>query len=138
MASEKVRFSDHEGDVMSLSVLPDVDRNLFVSGSCDATVRLWDVRSGECAMTLTGHESDINSVQLFPDAKAVGTGSDDSSCRIFDFRACAQVSEFRNEMLLCGITSVAFSRSGRVLLAGYDDYNCLAWDVLGSQVTDAS
>jgi guanine nucleotide-binding protein G(I)/G(S)/G(T) subunit beta-1 len=50
---------------------------------------------------------------------------------VFDIRACAQVVEFKNENVLCGITSVAFSRSGRVLFAGYDDYNCLGWDVLG-------
>ncbi|CAM9514222.1 unnamed protein product, partial [Choristocarpus tenellus] len=31
--------------------------------------------------------------------------------------------------ILCGITSVAFSRSGRLLFAGYDDYNCYVWDV---------
>ena len=52
--------------------------------------------------------------------------------RIFDIRACAQVCEFKNDMVLCGITSVAFSGSGRILFAGYDDYNCLGWDVLGS------
>jgi len=129
---ELVKFTEHEGDVMSLSILPHIDRNVFVSGSCDATVKVWDVRTGKASMTLTGHESDINSVQLFPDGKAVGTGSDDSSCRFFDIRACAQVSEFRNEMLLCGITSVAFSHSGRILIGGYDDYNCLGWDILGS------
>ena len=40
--------------------------------------------------------------------------------------------EFKNDMVLCGITSVSFSRSGRLLFSGYDDYNCLGWDVLGS------
>jgi guanine nucleotide-binding protein G(I)/G(S)/G(T) subunit beta-1 len=129
---QKVKFADHDGDVMSLAVLPEIDRNMFISGSCDTTARVWDVRSGQCAMTLYGHQSDINSVALFPDGKALGTGSDDSSCRFFDIRACAQIAEFRNDILLCGITSVAFSHSGRILFAGYDDYNCLGWDVLGS------
>lgn len=32
--------------------------------------------------------------------------------------------------ILCGITSVGFSASGRLLFAGYDDYNCNVWDVL--------
>jgi WD domain, G-beta repeat len=30
----------------------------------------------------------------------------------------------QNEQVLCGITSVAFSVSGRLLFAGYDDYEC--------------
>ena len=32
--------------------------------------------------------------------------------------------------IICGITSVAFSKSGRLLLAGYDDFNCNVWDTL--------
>lgn len=30
----------------------------------------------------------------------------------------------QNEQVLCGITSVAFSVSGRLLFAGYDDFEC--------------
>lgn len=33
-------------------------------------------------------------------------------------------------MVLCGITSVAFSVSGRILFAGYDDFNVNVWDTL--------
>lgn len=128
----KTSFTGHDGDVMSVSVLPSVDPNIFVSGSCDATAKVWDIRMKMSTMTLRGHESDVNCVCLFPDGKAFGTGSDDASCRIFDMRAVSEVSAFQNEMVVCGITSVAFSSSGRLLFAGYDDYNCTAWDILGS------
>jgi guanine nucleotide-binding protein G(I)/G(S)/G(T) subunit beta-1 len=131
LGQAKQTFSDHEGDVMSLSILPSVDPNMFVSGSCDSMAKVWDIRTGKCTMTLRGHESDINSVALFPDGKSFGTGSDDTTCRFFDIRSCSQVCEFRNDNIVCGITSVAFSRSGRLMFAGYDDYNCLGWDVLG-------
>ena len=73
---------------MSLSVGPD--GNSFVSGACDATSKvgrervvkqllpnysltfspppsppqLWDIRSGMCRQTFTGHESDINAVSV--------------------------------------------------------------------------
>lgn len=41
-----------------------------------------------------------------------------------------------NDRVLCGITSVAFSKSGRFLFGGYDDYSCYAWDtVLGEQAS---
>lgn len=138
---------------MSVAILPSVDANMFISGSCDTLAKVWDIRTKNCTMTLRGHESDINSVALFPDGKAFGTGSDDSTCRLFDIRAAGEVAEFKNDMVLCGITSVTFSRSGRILFAGlfilfffkyfllfllqfvnigYDDYNCLGWDILGS------
>lgn len=125
-------FKGHEQDVMSVAILPHVDRNVFVSGSCDCTSKVWDIRTGQCTMTLRGHESDVNCVTMFPDTRAFGTGSDDSTCRVFDIRACAQLIEFKSPDIMCGLTSVAFSGSGRLLFAGYDDYNCNAWDIFGS------
>jgi guanine nucleotide-binding protein G(I)/G(S)/G(T) subunit beta-1 len=57
-------FNDHTGDVMSLSVFDSKD--IFISGSCDATAKLWDHRQAKaCIKTFPGHESDINSVQFF-------------------------------------------------------------------------
>lgn len=45
---------------MSLSLAPDA--RTFVSGACDASAKLWDVREGMCRQTFTGHESDINAI----------------------------------------------------------------------------
>jgi len=47
--------------MISLSLSPN--QNIFVSGACDATAKLWDIRSGKCVQTFMGHESDINAVQ---------------------------------------------------------------------------
>ena len=47
---------------VSLSLGPN--QNVFVSGACDATAKLWDIRSGKATQTFTGHESDINAVRL--------------------------------------------------------------------------
>jgi len=127
--SKVIEFNDHNGDVMSLSVNPQ-DKNSFVSGACDATAKVWDLRSGKCTQSFTGHDSDINAVQFFPTGMAFGTGSDDNSCRLFDIRADREMMVYGNENISCGITSVAFSSSGRLLFAGYDDFNCNVWDTL--------
>jgi guanine nucleotide-binding protein G(I)/G(S)/G(T) subunit beta-1 len=98
--------------------------------------------------TFAGHESDINAIQFFPDGNAFGTGSDDTSCRLFDIRADRELNIYQvclllshasgldvqirlidfqtqqSDQVLCGITSVAFSVSGRLLFAGYDDFEC--------------
>lgn len=123
-------FTDHGGDVMSVAISP-TDPNSFVSGSCDSNAKIWDIREKKCVMTFTGHESDINSVGFFPSGMAVGTGSDDSSCRLWDLRSVCEVNQYGNDRILCGITSVDFSKSGRLLFAGYDDYSCHGWDVIG-------
>jgi len=133
--SPKAVFHDHTGDVMSVSIFDAND--VFVSGSCDASAKVWDHRQQKaCVKTFTGHESDINSVQFFPDGNAFGTGSDDSSCRLFDIRSYSQLSKYSDDKILCGITSVAFSRTGKLLCAGYDDYNCYVWDTLAGRLVD--
>lgn len=40
---------------------------------------------------------------------------------------------YSHDNIICGITSVAFSRSGRLLLAGYDDFNCNVWDSMKTE-----
>lgn len=67
-------------------------------------------------------------LQFFPNGNAFTTGSDDATCRLFDLRADQELMMYSHDNIICGITSVAFSRSGRLLLAGYDDFNCNIWD----------
>lgn len=55
-------FTGHTGDVMSLSLSPDM--RTFISGACDASAKLWDIRDGMCKQTFPGHESDINAVAV--------------------------------------------------------------------------
>lgn len=67
---------------------------------------------------------------FFPNGDAFATGSDDASCRLFDIRADRELNSFTHDNILCGITSVAFSISGRILFGGYDDWTCNVWDTL--------
>lgn len=69
-------------------------------------------------------------MQFFPNGNAFATGSDDATCRLFDLRADQELMVYSHDNIICGITSVAFSKSGRLLLAGYDDFNCNVWDTL--------
>lgn len=125
----KVKFEGHEADVMFVCVSPR-DENMFVSGSVDESAKVWDMRTGECVYTFTKyHTSDINCVDFFPEGYSIGTGSDDSTNRIFDIRCYGEVACFGSEAINCGITSVSFSRSGRILFSGYDDYRVCGWDV---------
>lgn len=45
---------------MSLAVSPDF--KFFISGACDFTAKLWDIREAQCRQTFGGHESDINAI----------------------------------------------------------------------------
>jgi len=132
----KQTFDDHAGDVMSISIHPNHKNGTFVTGSCDTTAKYWDIRTKNAVKTFPGHESDINSVSFFPDGNAFATGSDDTTCRFMDIRACRQLHRYYDTKIVCGITCIDFSASGRILFAGYDDENCYAWDtVMGVPIT---
>lgn len=82
------------------------------------------------ALWVIVHHSSSNFPRFFPNGDAFATGSDDASCRLFDIRADRELNAFTHDNILCGITSVAFSISGRILFGGYDDWTCNVWDTL--------
>lgn len=78
-------------------------------------------------------DTNLRLEQFFPNGNAFATGSDDATCRLFDIRADQELAMYSHDNIICGITSVAFSKSGRLLLAGYDDFNCNVWDSMKAE-----
>lgn len=111
---------------------------MFISGSCDATARLWDTRVASRAVrTFHGHEGDVNSVKFFPDGNRFGTGSDDGTCRLFDIRTGHQLQVYpqqQGDNNAANVTSIAFSVSGRLLFASYSNGDVFVWDTLLAKV----
>lgn len=133
-AVPKETFKGHTADVMNISLLADRTNpgsaTSFVSVGCDATARIWDLRSGQCTRIYVGHESDINAVDAFPSGIAFATGSDDKTCRMYDLRADRELVRFQDDQVDSCVTSISFSKSGRGIFVAYDDTNVLVWDVL--------
>uniref|UniRef100_A0A8C6KD82 Guanine nucleotide binding protein (G protein), beta polypeptide 3a n=1 Tax=Nothobranchius furzeri TaxID=105023 RepID=A0A8C6KD82_NOTFU len=129
--TQKTAYAGHQGDCMSLGVSPDF--KFFISGACDYTAKLWDIREGTCRQTFSGHESDVNAIGFFPNGNAVITGSDDATCKLFDLRADQELITYQDSSIMCGVTSLAPSLSGRLILAGYDDFNVNIWDTLKAE-----
>ncbi|CAH1425925.1 unnamed protein product [Lactuca virosa] len=132
--------SGHTADVVSVSINGSNSR-MFVSGSCDATARLWDTRVASRAVrTFQGHQGDVNSVKFFPDGNRFGTGSDDGTCRLFDIRTGHQLQVYthplhdNNNNNTPDVTSISFSISGRLLFASYSNGDCFVWDTLLAEV----
>nr|AFY06998.1 G-protein beta subunit [Ditylenchus destructor] len=121
-------FVSHTGGVMSLSIQPN-ENNVFVSGACDASAKLWDIRDRKSVQTFAGNEDDINDVKFFPSGKCFATASDDGTCRMFDLGSGKQISVYTTN---CSteITSIDFSSSGRLLFSGDNAFNCNIWDAI--------
>ena len=57
----------------------------FGSGGCgDATIKLWDVKSGEEVGVLRGHTAAIGSVEFSPDGNRLISASQDQTIKIWD------------------------------------------------------
>jgi WD40 repeat protein len=122
------------------------------SGSADKTIRIWEVSTGECESTLSGHSGyvtavsysclfsnvwcvltieglyrSVESVRFSPDGKQVASGSADSTVKIW------QVSTGECESTLTGhphfVNSVAWNNDGTKLASGSCDRTVRIWSV---------
>ena len=112
-------------------------RGVSVSVSCDKSAKIWAMRAAQkCVGSFVGHSADVNCVDWFPDGYALATGSDDHTAKLFDTRAYRELRAYQADEVRCGVTSLAFSASGKYLLAGYDDPPFLvSWATLPAQLS---
>lgn len=84
-------FEGHRSIVYSVALSNDGRR--IVSGSADATVRVWDSETGECLKVLEGHDDSVFSVKLSLDGRRIVSASKDRTVRIWDIETgmCSQV-----------------------------------------------
>lgn len=52
---------------------------------------------------------------------------------MYDMRADQELITYQDSSIMCGVTSLAPSLSGRLILAGYDDFNVNIWDSLKAE-----
>lgn len=105
---------------------------ILASGSADASIRLWDVTSGECLKILHGHAGWVWSVSLSPSPNLIlASGGADASIRLWDVRSgeCRKILHGHTS----GVRSVAFSPDGRMLASGSDDCLVRLWDVTSGE-----
>ena len=69
-------------NVIVYSVVLDSTRRQACSGSMDGTVRVWNLKTGECQYTLTGHTSLVGLLGLSP--SHLVSAAADSTLRIWD------------------------------------------------------
>ena len=55
----------------------------LASGSYDKSIKIWNIDTGECILTLTGHSQEIHSLQLLANNQ-LASGSSDMTIKIWD------------------------------------------------------
>src|SRR5207244_9858701 len=102
------QFAGHADWVWAVALSQDGRRAL--SGSKDATVRLWDVETGAQLACFEGHEAEVVSVAFSADGRRALSGSIDKTSRLWDLESGREVRCFRGDT--DNVVSVAFSGDG--------------------------
>ena len=85
LAAEQ-RVLSCEGHLKEVGALAMAGENVLVSGSGDATIKVWDARSGTCEATLRGHSSTVMTLALDAAGDRLVSGGVDKTVRTWDLR----------------------------------------------------
>jgi WD40 repeat protein len=92
------------------------DSKRLAVGCADASIRLYEVDSGELVGTFTGHKQGIAAIAFSPDGKTLASASDDSTVKLWNVQT--QQELITDRRLGGTVRSLMFSPDGQTLVAG--------------------
>ena len=97
-----------------------------VSGTIDATIKLWNLQTGKLLFTLTGHSTAVLSVAISLDGKTLASASRDGIIKFWNLHT--------GELLqtISGCSPVAFSSDGKTLVSGANGGSIKIWTQMQS------
>jgi WD40 repeat protein len=121
----------HNDPIYSLAFAPH--GRYLASASQDKTVKLWDVETGQEALTLRGHTDTVRSVAFSPQGQRLATASADSTIRIWDAAPWSEESVAADVRTLSHgsdrAVGAVFSLDGRSIASAAAGPALKVWDV---------
>jgi len=99
----------------------------ILSGAADNTLMVWDVETGRCKVSFTGHEAPVVSVAVTPNGLLALSGSGDKTMRMWDLLTghCLATLVGHHDT----VQKIALSADGRRVVSASHDTSVWVWDV---------
>eukprot|EP00727_Mastigamoeba_balamuthi_P007207 m51a1_g3106 putative telomerase protein component 1-like (1777) ;mRNA; r:128486-138813 len=118
-------FVGHALPCRACHVCPS-DATLALSASDDATVHVFDTRTGQEKLTVRGHRGPVLSACFSPDGKLIASASSDRSVRLWNSTTGVEVAKLQHKQ---AVNKVAFSPDGELVCSACADKTARVWSV---------
>ncbi|ACK69682.1 WD-40 repeat protein [Gloeothece citriformis PCC 7424] len=129
--NECLNFKGHTDVVLSVACSPKGELIASSGGGSDCTIKLWNVTSGQCLSTLSGHAEGVWAVEFSPNGSLLASGGTDQTVKLWDVKTAQCVKTLEGHQ--GWVWSVAFSADGKLLGSGCFDRTVKLWDLQSSQ-----
>ncbi|KAK7882102.1 hypothetical protein WMY93_028276 [Mugilogobius chulae] len=98
----------------------------LLSGSRDKTIKMWDICTSMCLMTLVGHDNWVRGVLFHPGGKFIVSCADDKTLRIWDYKnkRCMKTLGAHEHF----VTSMDFHKTVPFVATGSVDQTVKVWE----------
>jgi WD40 repeat protein/archaellum biogenesis ATPase FlaH len=123
-------FRGHTALIKAIAIT--ADNKKIISASYDKTIRIWDLRTGECLQILEGHRDEVSAVVIVPDRvpdrdKVIST-SYDKTIRIWNIASgdCLHIFQKFDTW----VTALAITTDNQQIVCVFADGTLQIWDIV--------
>ncbi len=124
-------LNGHSESVASVSISPD--SKMLTSASHDATIKLWNLQTGQLLRPLYGHTLPVLSVAISPNGQNLVSGSLDETIKVWNLGNGQPIGSIKTDGYIAWSQAVAIAKDGQTLATGSTDKTVRLWNFLTSQ-----